>query len=81
MKPLGILKVPQGKNEQWFFLKIFLQFLGKREGRREGENLIILLTKELLRTGRMDDLNKMLSDKSYRKKLKEELNAGMLIKG
>ena len=47
---------------------------GKAEGREEGEDTLAKLIQCLQADGRMEDANKVLSDKEYRKQLKREYN-------
>ena len=47
---------------------------GREEGREEGEDTLAKLIQCLQADGRMEDANKALSDKEYRKQLKQEYN-------
>ena len=46
---------------------------GRREGRKEGEDLINRLNRILIEQGRIDDLTKSTTDKAFQYKLIEEL--------
>jgi len=48
--------------------------VGKKEGREEGEEALVKLIKYLQADGRVEVVNRALSDKEYRKRLMQEYN-------